>query len=58
MKKSLQEVKLPKFVEDRPRRMNMKCKRRKNILKKGMELQSMCGLEVLIIIKDPEFNKI
>ena len=49
---------LPAYVEERGRRINIKSKRRKNLFKKAMELKSMCGLEVLIILKDPDYNKV
>ena len=52
------ENKLPGYVEDRTRRINIKSKRRRNIFKKVMELKSMSGLEVLIIFKDVEYNKL
>ena len=48
----------PAFVEERHRRINIKSKRRRNIFKKAMELKSMCGLDVLIILKDPDYNKV
>ena len=51
-------LQLPAYVEERGRRINIKSKRRKNLFKKAMELKSMCGLEVLIILKDPDYNKV
>ena len=45
-------------MDDRIRRINIKSKRRKNMFKKAMELRSMCGLDVLIIVKDPDYNKV
>ena len=50
--------KLPTYVQQKQRRTNIKCKRRKNIFKKAMELKSLCGLEMLIIFRDTEFNKV
>ena len=52
------ENKLRDFIVDRTRRINIKSKRRRNIFKKVMELKSMSGLEVLIIFKDVEYNKL
>ena len=51
-------AKLPKYVEQRGRRINMKSKRKRNLLKKAIELKRMCGLDMLIVIKDHEFNKV
>ena len=52
------ERKLPTFIEQRKKRINAKSKRRKNLIKKAIEFRRMCGLEVLIVIKDNEFNKV
>lgn len=48
---------LPSYIENRLKRINIKSKRRRILLKKAMELKHLCGLEMLIIIKDTEFNK-
>ena len=48
----------PSFVEDKHRRINIKSKRRRNFLKKAIELKAMCGLEMLVVIKDNEFAKV
>ena len=48
---------LPQKIEDRTKRINIKCKRRKNLLKKAMEFRELCDQEILLIIKDSEFNK-
>ena len=52
------QSKLPIYVENKTRRINIKSKRRKNIFKKSMELKNLCDLDILIIIKDKEFNKV
>ena len=49
---------LPAFIEQRNKRINAKSKRRKNLIKKAIEFRRMCGLEVLIIVRDNEFNKV
>ena len=48
---------LPKKIEDRKMRINIKSKRRKILFKKAIELRFKCDLEMLIIIKDTEFRK-
>ena len=53
-----QPVSPPSLVEDKHRRINIKSKRRRNFLKKAIELKAMCGLEMLVVIKDNEFAKV
>ena len=48
---------LPKLIENRLKRINIKSKRRRILLKKVMELKYLCDLDMLFIIKDTEFNK-
>lgn len=52
------KMKLPVYYEVPKKRINAKSKRRKNIMKKAIELRRMCGVEVLIIIKDKEYRKV
>ena len=53
------ENKLRDFIVDRTRRINIKRKRRRNMFKKVKELdKSMCGLEVLVILKDVKYNQL
>ena len=47
---------LPKMIENRLKRINIKSKRRKILFKKAMELRHLCALEMLVIVKDTEFN--
>ena len=49
--------KLPKLVEDRNKRLNIKSKRRRNLLKKAIEIKRMCDLQMFIVLWDPEFDK-
>lgn len=49
---------MPVYIEHRARRINVKSKRRRNLIKKAIELRNLCGLEVLILMKDSEFNKL
>lgn len=38
-------------------RNNTKCKRKSNLFKKSIELNKLCGQEILLIIYDQEFDK-
>ena len=58
MKTSCQAVSPPSLIEDKQRRINIKSKRRRNFFKKAIELKAMCGLEMLVVIKDNEFGKV
>ena len=51
------KLKLPAYIEKRASRICVKSKRRRNLFKKAMELRSMCGLELLLVVKDAESNK-
>ena len=46
-----------KFVEGKGKRSNMKGKRRRNFLKKAIELEKMFDLDICIVIKDRETDK-
>ena len=48
---------LPKKIENRLQRINIKSKRKKNLMKKAIEFRRLCALEVLVVVKDPEFMK-
>ena len=58
MTSNRQPVSPPSLIEDKQRRINIKSKRRRNFLKKAIELKAMCGLEMLVVIKDNEFGKV
>ena len=45
-------------IQDRLKRINLKSKRLRNLIKKGIELSEMCDLDILIVIKDREMDKI
>ena len=53
-----QRSSLPRYVEERARRINIKSKRKKNLFKKAIELRRLCDLDMLIVIRDKEYNKI
>lgn len=45
-------------MQDRERRTNLKSKRKRNIFKKAIELSHMCNMDILILIRDREMDKI
>ena len=48
---------MPGYIEDRLRRINIKSKRRRNLLKKAIELKRMCDMKMFFVMHDAEFNK-
>ncbi len=44
-------------VGDRLKRINLKRKRKRNLIKKAIEISQMCDLDISIIIKDRELDK-
>ena len=49
---------LPKKITDVIKLRNSKCKRSKNLIKKCMELSTLCGLKVNMVIYDETKNRI
>ena len=45
------------LVQDRERRTNLKSKRKRNMIKKAIELSHMCNMDILILIRDREMDK-
>lgn len=46
------------LIENNITRNNTKCKRKSNLFKKSMQLATLCGQDILLIIYDQEFQKI
>ena len=44
-------------IDDRLKRINLKSKRKKTLIKKAIEISQMCQVDVLLVINDPEMNK-
>ena len=40
------------------KRINLKCKRKKTLIKKAIEISQLCQVEILLVISDGEMNKI
>ena len=49
---------LPKRIEQKQARTNIKSMRRRNMFKKAIELHAMCDLDILIITHDKELNRL
>ena len=45
-------------VQDKVYRINIKSKRKRTLLRKAIEISKMCQLEIHIVIKDRETQKI
>ena len=48
----------PRKITDVVKLRNSKCKRSKNLIKKCMELSTLCGLKVNLVIFDEDKNRI
>ena len=47
----------PQRIEDKERRVNLKCKRKRNLFKKAIELSTMCEMDVLIVLRDRDTGR-
>ena len=45
-------------ILDKQKRINLKSKRKRTLIRKAIEVSEMCDLDVLIIIRDWEMNKV
>ena len=50
------EQKLP--IDDKEKRSNFLCKRKKTLTKKARELSELCNVDVLLLIRDKGNNKL
>ena len=56
--KSPSQPKCNERINNRLKRINLKSKRLRNMFKKGIELSQMCDLDIAIVIRDREMNKV
>lgn len=45
-------------INDRMKRINLKSKRLRNLIKKAIELSQMCDLDISMVLRDREMNKV
>ena len=45
-------------INDRMKRINLKSKRLRNLIKKAIELSQMCDLDISLVMRDREMNKV
>ena len=45
-------------IDNRLKRINLKSKRMRNLIKKSIELSQMCDLDISMVIRDREMDKI
>ena len=46
------------LVQDKAKRINLKSKRTRTLIRKAIEVSQMCDLDVHIVLKDRESNKV
>lgn len=56
-------VKLPiaqrkQIIQDKAKRINLKSKRTRTLIRKAIEVSQMCNLDIHIVLKDRDFNKV
>ena len=47
-----------KTIDNKQQRINIKSKRKRTLVRKAIEVSQMCSLDILIIIRDNETNKV
>ena len=45
-------------INDRMKRINLKSKRLRNLIKKAIELSQMCDIDISLVLRDREMNKV
>ena len=53
---STPNIQRPSYIKNHSSRRITACKRKRGIFKKAIELSSLCGLEIHIVIFEPEFQ--
>ena len=58
MQATRQQKQQKKIIENKAQRINIKSKRKRTLLRKAIEVSQLCDLDILILIRDRETNKI
>ena len=45
-------------IDDKQQRINTKSKQKRTLIRKAIEVSKMCSLDILIVIRDKETNKL
>ena len=48
---------MPSLIKDTSKRITTMCKRKRGLFKKAIELSRLCGVEVFMVVFDPEKQK-
>ena len=46
------------LIQDKAKRINLKSKRTRTLIRKAIEVSQMCDLDIHIVLRDREFNKV
>ena len=57
-RKTKEQTRETKTIEDKQQRINIKSKRKRTLLRKAIEVSQKCSLDILIVIRDNETNKV
>ena len=52
------QAKKKDLIQDKAKRINLKSKRTRTLIRKAIELSQMCDMDIHIVLKDREFNKV
>ena len=52
------QVQRKEIIKDKAKRTNLKSKRTRTLIRKAIEVSQMCNLDIHIVLKDRDFNKV
>ena len=58
MNKSKTAKKPPARCENKAQRVNLKCKRKRNLIKKAIELTNMLDMDIVMVMRDRDTGKL
>lgn len=56
-KEIVDEFAVPKRIQNKERRVNLKCKRKRNLIKKAIELNKMLDMSIFMVMLDRDTGK-